>query len=49
MKFYKIVNPKGHYDIIYTEGLNTDVLPFNPSGDCKKVAYIFPGKIYLRF
>jgi len=35
MKFYKIVNPEGHQGMTYTEGLNTDVMPFNPSGNCK--------------
>jgi len=41
MKYYKIVNPEGHYGMIYQEGLNTDILPFNPSGDCE------PGGIYF--
>jgi len=40
MKYYKIVNPEGHQGMIYKEGLNTDVLPFNPTGDCR------PGGIY---
>ena len=41
MKFYKIVNPEGHYGLIYKEGLNIDPNPFNPSGDC------VPGGIYF--
>jgi len=41
MKYYKIVDPKGHRGIIYHEGINVDPLPFNPSGDCK------PGGIYF--
>jgi len=41
MKYYKIINPEGHYGMIYKEGLNTDILPFNPSGDCE------PGGIYF--
>ena len=35
MKFYKIVDPKSHRNMVYTEGLNTDVLPFYPFGDCE--------------
>ena len=41
MKYYKIVNPKGHNGLIYHEGINVDPLPFNPSGDCE------PGGIYF--
>jgi len=41
MKYYKIVNPEGHQGMIYKEGLNTDVLPFNPTGNCE------PGGIYF--
>ena len=41
MKYYKIVNPEGHNDLVYKEGLNVDPLPFNPSGDCE------PGGIYF--
>ena len=41
MDFYKIVNPKGHTGMIYKNGKNVDVLPFNPSGDCE------PGGIYF--
>jgi hypothetical protein len=31
MKYYKIINPKGHNGLIYQEGINEDPLPFNPS------------------
>ena len=41
MKYYKIVNPKGHNGLVYKEGINEDTLPFNPSGDCE------PGGIYF--
>ena len=41
MNYYKIVNPKGHNGLIYKEGLNTDPLPFNPSGDCKSGGIYF--------
>jgi len=41
MKYYKIVNPKGHHGLIYKEGLNVDPKPFNPTGTCK------PGGIYF--
>jgi len=41
MKYYKIVNPKGHNGLVYKEGYNEDPLPFNPSGDCT------PGGIYF--
>ena len=38
MKFYKIVNPEGHQGMTYTEGLNTDVMPFN---DIPHMKHIF--------
>jgi len=41
MKFYKFVNPEGHNGMVYKEGLNTDILPFNPKGDCE------PGGVYF--
>jgi len=42
MKFYKITNEdEYHKGMKYTTGLNVDVLPFNPSGDCE------PGGIYF--
>jgi hypothetical protein len=41
MKYYKVVNPKGHNGLIYKEGINEDPLPFNPSGNCS------PGGIYF--
>jgi len=42
MKYYKILNEEEkHYGMQYKDGLNVDVLPFNPSGSCK------PGGIYF--
>jgi len=41
MKFYKWIKPEGHQGLVYQEGLNTDIIPFNPNGDCK------PGGIYF--
>ena len=40
-KYFKIVNPNGHYGLIYKEGYNEDPLPFYPAGDCE------PGGIYF--
>jgi len=42
MKFYKILNENEcHYGMQYQVGLNVDILPFNPQGDCE------PGGIYF--
>jgi len=42
MKFYKITNKSEcHNGMKYQTGLNIDILPFNPSGDCE------PGGIYF--
>jgi hypothetical protein len=42
MKFYKITNEEEyHYGLQYHTGLNVDILPFNPSGNCE------PGGIYF--
>ncbi|MGB9697736.1 MAG: hypothetical protein ACPL2D_10710, partial [Ignavibacteria bacterium] len=40
-KFFKIVNPAGHHGLVYKDGYNEDILPFNPSGSCE------PGGIYF--
>lgn len=41
MKYWKITNQdEKHYDMQYRTGLNVDVLPFRPYGDCE------PGGIY---
>jgi len=41
-KYYKILNEdECHHGMQYKNGLNTDVLPFNPSGSCE------PGGIYF--
>jgi len=40
--YYKILNQEEiHNGLAYHDGLNTDPLPFNPSGDCE------PGGIYF--
>ena len=41
IKYFKIVNPNGHYGLVYHDGYNEDPLPFNPNGDCA------PGGIYF--
>ena len=42
MNYYKITNENElHHGMQYQDGLNTDVLPFNPTGDCE------PGGIYF--
>ena len=42
MNYYKILRESEcHFGMQYKTGLNVDVLPFNPSGDCK------PGGIYF--
>src|SRR4030042_1262237 len=42
MNYYKITNKEeNHYGMQYKTGLNVDILPFNPSGDCE------PGGIYF--
>jgi hypothetical protein len=42
MKYYKITNEEEkHYGMHYQDGLNVDILPFNPAGDCN------PGGIYF--
>jgi hypothetical protein len=42
MKFYKILNESEcHHGMQYKTGLNKDILPFDPSGDCE------PGGIYF--
>jgi len=49
MKYYKIVNPKGHRDMVYKEGLNTDVIPFFPHGDCVSGGIYFSREDILAF
>ena len=42
MNYYKITNEEEiHNKMEYKDGLNVDILPFNPSGDCD------PGGIYF--
>lgn len=49
MKFYKIVNPKGHHGLVYHEGLNIDPKPFKPSGDCSDCGIYFAREDLLAF
>lgn len=49
MKYYKIVNQKGHHGLKYHEGLNTDPLPFNPNGDCEDGGIYFAREDILSF
>jgi hypothetical protein len=49
MKYYKIVNPKGHQRIKYKEGRNIDPLPFNPSGNCSSGGIYFSREDILAF
>jgi hypothetical protein len=49
MKYYKIVNPKGHQRIKYKEGRNIDPLPFNPSGSCSSGGIYFSREDILAF
>jgi len=50
MKYWKITNEKeNHKGMQYTTGLNVDILPFNPSGDCKKGGIYFASKDILTF
>ena len=50
MKFYKITNEEEyHYGLQYHTGLNVDILPFNPSGDCEPGGIYFSSKDILAF
>jgi len=50
MKFYKILNEdECHHGMQYKTGLNTDVLPFNPRGDCEDGGIYFARKDILAF
>lgn len=50
MDFYKITNEKeNHNGLQYKTGLNVDILPFNPSGDCKLGGIYFAREDILAF
>ena len=50
MKYYKILNKEEkHYDMQYKTGLNTDILPFNPTGDCQAGGIYFASCDILGF
>ena len=50
MDYYKILNEKEcHNNMQYKTGLNTDILPFNPSGDCKTGGIYFSREDILSF
>ena len=50
MNYYKITNKdEKHYGMTYKTGLNVDVLPFNPSGDCKNGGIYFAREDILGF
>lgn len=50
MKFYKITNEvETHNDLTYHDGLNEDILPFNPFGDCTKGGIYFSREDILVF
>lgn len=50
MKYYKITNEEEcHYGMQYHDGLNVDILPFNPSGDCETGGLYFASEDILHF
>lgn len=50
MKFYKITNKEEkHYDMQYKDGLNEDVLPFYPEGNCVAGGIYFSREDILAF
>ena len=50
MNFYKITNEKeNHNGLQYHDGLNVDILPFNPHGDCAKGGIYFAREDILAF
>lgn len=49
MKYFKIVNPKGHHGVIYHEGLNVDPIPFNTKCDCLPGGIHFASRDILAF
>jgi hypothetical protein len=50
MQYYKITNhEEKHNDLHYKDGLNVDILPFDPSGSCKSGGIYFSSKDILAF
>ena len=50
MKYYKITNQKEkHFGLRYHDGEITDILPFNPQGDCEKGGIYFAREDILAF
>jgi len=50
MKFYKYTNQDEiHYGLKYHTGLNIDILPFNPTGDCEPRGIYFAREDILAF
>ena len=50
MNYYKITNQDEiHHGLHYKTGLNVDVLPFNPSGDCQNGGIYFSREDILAF
>jgi ankyrin repeat protein len=50
MKYYKITNQKeNHYGLQYHDGEVTDILPFNPQGDCQSGGIYFAREDILSF
>ena len=49
MKYFKVVNPKGHNGLVYKEGYNKDPLPLNLSGDCEAGGIYFASKDIFHF
>jgi len=42
MRYYKFTNEQEiHFGLQYHDGLNIDILPFNPSGDCRSGGIYF--------
>ena len=50
MNYYKITNEEEkHNNMQYKDGLNVDILPFNPKGDCEKGGIYFSREDILAF
>ena len=50
MNYYKITNEEEkHNNMQYKDGLNVDILPFNPKGDCESGGIYFSREDILAF
>lgn len=49
MKYFKVVDPRGHNGLVYKKGYNEDPLPFNLSGDCEAGGIYFASKDIFHF